>query len=359
MSTPLVTINLVVLNGKKYIRHCLEAVQKQTYQNLEVNIFDNGSTDGTKEIVRAWKRGFQVETPFPLTPINLIESTKNLGTWPGQEKAVESSRGKYIVALSVDVLMHPSAIEKAVEVLEKDEKIGALQAKIYQYDISQTNQSSTFLEIQGRTFPKVIDTIGFQIFRSRRITNLGHGEEDRGQYDQGKEIFAVEGAAPIFRKSAFEELRVLGEIADREMFWYGDDLDIGWRMRLFGWKQVYGPKVIMCHDRSTTKGMSRGWKDYLLRIKDRKNIPIFKKRLDWRNKRLARIKNDYCQNILKDFFHIAWREIRELGYIIFFEPAVLLEIPKLIKLLPRALKKRRIVLARAQLVPKEMAGWFK
>ncbi|OGN12473.1 MAG: hypothetical protein A3C71_01735 [Candidatus Yanofskybacteria bacterium RIFCSPHIGHO2_02_FULL_43_15c] len=351
MSTPLVTINLVVLNGKKYVRHCLKAVQEQTYRNLEINIFDNGSTDGTKEIVHR---------EFP--QFNLIESTKNLGTWPGQEKAIESSRGKYIVALSVDVLMHPTAIEKAVEILEKDEKIGALQAKIYQYNISEFNQGSTrhFLQkVPGRTFPKIIDTLGFQIFRSRRITNLGHGEEDHGQHDQEKEIFAVEGAAPIFRKSALEELRVLGEIADREMFWYGDDLDIGWRMHLFGWKQIYSPEVVMCHDRSTTKGMSRGWRDYLKRINDRKKIPIFKKRLDWRNKRLARIKNDYCQNMFSDFLPIGWREIRELGYIILFEPTVLLEIPKLIKLLPRTLKKRRAILARAQVGPKEMARWFK
>src|SRR3989344_2993828 len=274
MSTPLVTINLVVLNGKKYVRHCLKAVQEQTYRNLEINIFDNSSTDGTKEIVRE---------EFP--QFNLIESTKNLGTWPGQEKAIESSRGKYIVALSVDVLMHPTAIEKAVEILEKDEKIGALQAKIYQYNISEFNQGSTrhFLQkVPGRTFPKIIDTLGFQIFRSRRITNLGHGEEDHGQHDQEKEIFAVEGAAPIF-----------------------------------------------------------------------------KKRLDWRNKRLARIKNDYCQNMFSDFLPIGWREIRELGYIILFEPTVLLEIPKLIKLLPRTLKKRRAILARAQVGPKEMARWFK
>ena len=103
---PLVTINLVVLNGAKYIRHCLEAVKKQTYPDLEVNIFDNGSTAITKEFVRQ---------EFP--QFNLIESSKNLGTWPGQEKAMESSHGKYIVALSVDVLMEPSAVYKAINIL--------------------------------------------------------------------------------------------------------------------------------------------------------------------------------------------------------------------------------------------------
>ncbi|MDP3731037.1 MAG: glycosyltransferase [bacterium] len=337
MPNPLVTINLVVLNGAKYIRHCLEAVKKQTYPDLEVNIFDNGSTDRTKEIVRQ---------EFP--QFNLIESSKNLGTWPGQEKAMESSHGKYIVALSVDVLMEPTAVEKAIDILEKDEKIGALEAKILQYHMEGGQVVKTNL----------IDTIGFQIFRSRRVINLGHGEKDRGQYDQEREIFAVEGAAPILRKSALEEMRVLGEIADREMFWYGDDLDLAWRMRLFGWKQIYSPKVVMHHDRSTTKGVSRKWQDYFLRVGDRKKIPTLKKRLDWRNKRLARIKNDYWQNVFRNFFAIAWREIQELGYVTLFEPAVLLEIPKLIRLLPRTLKKRRIIMARAKAGPKEMSKWF-
>ncbi|TSC75048.1 MAG: Glycosyl transferase, family 2 [Parcubacteria group bacterium Gr01-1014_44] len=349
MSTPLVTINLVVLNGKKYVRHCLKAVQEQTYQNLEVNVFDNGSTDGTKEIIQNWK--LEIGN-WKL--INFIESKINLGTWPGQEKAMESSRGKYIVALSVDVLMEPTAIEKAVVVLEKDESIGALEAKILQYTIEAKPQ----FEEGEIVKTNLIDTIGFQIFRSRRITNLGHGEEDRGQYNQEKEIFAVEGAAPVLRKSALEEMRVLGEIADREMFWYGDDLDLAWRMRLFGWKQVYSPEVVMYHDRSTTKGVSRGWKDYLFRVGDRKKIPTLKKRLDWRNKRLARIKNDHWQNALKDLWPIAWRELRELGYIALFEPAVLLEIPKLIRLLPRTLKKRKVIMARAKVGPKEMSKWF-
>ena len=156
------------------------------------------------------------------------------------------------------------------------------------------------------------------------------------------------------RKQRHTGKRVFDRLKEK----YGDDLDIGWRMRLFGWKQVYSPEVVMSHDRSTTKGLSERWVDYFLRIKDRKKIPIFKKRLDWRNKRLARIKNDYGQNMLKDFFPMLWREISELGYITIFEPAVLLEIPKLIRLLPRTLKKRRVILARAQMGPKEMAHWF-
>ena len=370
MSSSLVAINLVVLNGEKYLQHCLDTLKNQTYNNLEVNIFDNGSTDQTKDIIRKWQ---MANGKWQM--INFIENKINLGMWGGQEKALEYSNGKYVVALSVDVLMAPDAIEKAVEVLEGDSQIGALQAKILQYDSKYPALSPR----PGEPVPSVppqagpppllgsraeyllsnlVDTVGFQIERSRRITNIGHGEEDKGQYDKEKEIFGVEGAAPIFRKEALLDSRVAGEIVDHDMFWYGDDIDLVWRMRLFGWKQIYSPKVIMYHDRSTTKGKSREWKDYLKRISERKNISSLKKRLDWRNKRLARLKNDYWQNVLRDLPWILKREVQELGYIILLEPSVLLEIPKFLKLVPKMLKKRKEIMKKAKISPAEMQKWF-
>lgn len=335
MSNPLVTINLVVFNGQKYIRSCLNSLKNQIYPFLEVNVFDNGSTDGTKEIIESEIENF-----------SFIKNETNLGTWGGQEEALKYSTGKYIIALSVDVILDPRAIEEAVKVMEKDETIGALQGKIYQYQPSQPLTRS------------IIDTVGFQIERSRRIINIGHGEKDRGQYDEEQEIFGVEGAAPVFRRAALEDCRINGRLVDEDMFWYGDDLDLAWRMHLFGWKQIYHPRVIMHHDRSTTKGLSRHWSDYFRRIKDRRKIPAFKRGLDWRNKRLARLKNDFGANVIHDLFCIAKRELAELCYILVFEPVVLPEVVKFIKLIPKTLKKRKKILAKARLGPRQMQPWF-
>ncbi|MBI2676998.1 MAG: glycosyltransferase family 2 protein [Candidatus Yanofskybacteria bacterium] len=349
MSSPLVTINLVVLNGEKYIQYCLDAVKNQTYSNLEINIFDNGSTDKTKEIIREWQ---MANGKWQMT--NFIENKINYGMWGGQEKALDYSYGKYIIALSVDVLFAPDTVEKSVVVMEKDERIGALQAKIYQYDINKLQTQTFRPELQE----KIIDTVGFGIFRSRKIINLGHGELDNGQYDKEMEVFGVEGAAPIFRREALEDSVITGEIVDHDMFWYGDDIDLVWRMRLFGWKQIYSPPVIMYHDRSTTKGVSKSWLDYFKRTGERKKIPALKKRLDWRNKRLARLKNDYWINVLQNLPRILRREIQELGYAVLFEPSVLLEIPKLISLTPKMFKKRKEIMLKAEVGPEQMAKWF-
>jgi len=351
MLNPLVSINLVVLNGEKYIRHCLDSVMKQTFRDFELNILDNGSTDRTKEIIRTEIENWKLK----IGNFSFVENETNLGMWEGQEKLLKSSRGKYVIFLSVDVILDPDFVKNAVEVMEKDEKIGALQAKIYQWHLSEKKEIQ---DLRCPEFTNLIDTVGFKIERSRRLTNIGHGIEDEGQFEREIEVFGVEGAVPVFRKSSLEDCRILGEIADHDMFWYSEDLDVAWRMRMLGWKEIYAPDVIAYHDRSTTKSIRKNWLDSFRRIKIRQQIPIRKRRLDWRNYRLAIIKNDFASNFLRDLPYIVFREIMVLGYAILFEPRIFLEIPNLLKLIPRTLKKRKEVMKRTRVTPKEIHKWF-
>ena len=221
----IVSINIVVRNGGKYIRHCLDAILAQTYPHefVELNILDNGSLDNTVGIIENFK--FKIlNSKFP--KFNFIKSKLNLGMWPGQEELLKHSSGKYILTMAVDVLLDKDFLANAVKRMETDGNIGALEAKIYRYEISNN-------KIQ---ISKTIDTCGFKIFKSRRVINIGHGQEDNGQFNKYKEIFGVEGAAPFFRREALEDIRIKGELIDKDFFWYGDDLDLAWRMRRFGWK---------------------------------------------------------------------------------------------------------------------------
>ena len=351
MSRPLVTINLVILNGEKYIRRCLDSVLAQTYPHelIEFNILDNDSTDNTKEMIDGFK--FQVSS---FKVFNFVESKVNLGMWPGQEKLLKDSAGKYVVVLAVDVILDENFLHNAVRAMEKDDKIGALQPKIYSYNLRDLETVNYKLET------RVIDTCGFEIFKSRRIINIGNGEKDEGQFGQEKEIFAVEGAVPVFQKDALEGSRVTGEIIDPDYFWYSDDLDIAWRMRVFGWKQLFAPDVIAWHDRQTSKSKAVGgwWWSHLPRVKERQQIPIKKRGLEWRNTRFTVIKNDYTINILKDLPQILWREIMVLGYTILFEPGVFFQVPIFFKLLPKMLRKRRAVMKRRVSSPEEMRRWL-
>lgn len=347
----IISINLVVLNGEKYIRHCLDSILSQNYPRhlIEFNILDNGSTDNTKEIIMNYEI-WNLKHKF--AGFILRESKTNLGMWGGQEELLKYSGGEYIISVAVDVILDKSFIENAVEALDKNAEIGAIQPKVYRYDLRDDEPKLT----------NIIDTCGFKIFRSRRIINLGHGEEDMGQFNylSGKEIFGVEGAIPIFRKKALESIKITlpegySEIADHDIFWYADDLDIAWHLRLAGWKEIFEPKIIAWHDRQTTKRLRKGIGDF---IKIRKEIPLKKRQLEWRNIHLTILKNDYIINLLRNVVFFIPREIGMLIYLFLFEPAVLKIVPNFFRLLPRTLAKRKIILKNSAIKPNQINKWF-
>lgn len=349
MSTKKVTINLVVLNGERYVRHCLDGILAQSYPHelIEFNVLDNGSTDGTGEALGGYEPAFRAGN---FAKFNIVPSSKNLGMWPGQEELLKYSGGEYVLAMAVDVILDRDFIKNAVGVMESDGRIGGLEAKIYKYDLSANGTAEK---------TKIIDTCGFKIFRSRRVVNIGHGEEDRGQYDDLGEIFGVEGAAPFFRREAIEDIKIEGRFVDHDYFWYGDDLDIAWRMNIFGWKQVFAPSVIAWHDRQTTKNVKKHWWDYLLRVSLRHRIPIKKRRLDWRNNRFTFVKNDYIINILRDLPRVLVREVQVLGYSLMFEPKIFLEFPNFLKLLPKMLRRRKEIMKKARTSPENIRKFFR
>ncbi|MEK7123998.1 MAG: glycosyltransferase family 2 protein [Patescibacteria group bacterium] len=347
---PLVSVNLVVRNGEKYVRGCLSAVLNQTYGNLELTVFDNNSTDGTKEIVRK---------EFPR--FRLIENNVNYNFGTGQNRCAGLTKGEYILGLCVDVFLDKDFIKNAVAVMEADKKIGALQAKIYKMacDLEATPPSR---KNECRK-TNIIDTAGFEIYRSRRIVNRGHGEEDKGQFNKSEEIFSYEGACPFFRRAALEDAAVPSSAADghkefhdEDFWWYADDIDLGWRLRLFGWKSFFAPDVIAYHDRSTTKRLSKGYRDF---VKMRRELPALKKRLDWQNTQLTLLKNDICANVLKDFFPFFRRQFSLFVYFLIFEQSTLPAIPKILLMLPRMLKKRRYIIKYKRASAEEMERWFR
>jgi len=350
MAQPLVTINIAVRNGEKYIPWCLDSVLKQSYphEKIELNILDNNSTDNTKEIINNLKTGNE---DLSITKFSLFEKEENLGMWPGQEWLLEKSNGKYIIALSVDVLLDSNFIKNAIEIIEADNKIGALQAKIYRAEPITMGGN---LKLKKTN---TIDTLGFEIYKSRRSVNIAHGEKDEGQYSKSTEIFGVEGAVPLFRHEALKNIKIDGYIIDPDFFWYGDDLDLAWRMNVFGWKQIYAPNVIAWHDRQTTKTLAGGKLKNFIKI--RKTIPQFKRRLDYRNWFFAVIKNDYLSNFLHDLPRILKRQIMLWSYFLIFEPWMFLEMPHIVKGIPKMLKRRREVIKKAKITPKDIRKWFK
>lgn len=338
---PLVSVQIVVRNGQRFIRHCLDAVRTQTYPNIEVVVLDNNSDDATVDIVAS---------EYP--EYRLIRGDNNLGMWPGQEMLLDHTDGPYVLALSVDVILDPRFIANAAAACERDATIAAVQGKIYQYTLRQLETDNLKLTTS------VIDTCGFGMTRSRKVLNIGHGQPDGPRFSSAHDIFGAEGAAPFFRRSALEDCRVEGKLIDADYFWYGDDLDLAWRMTLFGYRQVFIPSAVAWHDRSTTKGAANTLTGHVKRIQIRHAIPLHKRRLDWSNVRFTIIKNDYILNLLRDAPRILTREAAIFLYALALEPGMLMEAVRFFSLLPRMLKRRRVIMRRAVASPAAMHQWF-
>ena len=120
MISPLVSIHLIVKDGKNYLRQCLKAALNQDFNDYEILVFDNNSQDKTCEIV---EKEFLLPSEAsgeggPKT--KLIKFDKNYGLGGGFNKSLRYSNSKYVVLLCVDVILSPNFLSEAVKILESD-----------------------------------------------------------------------------------------------------------------------------------------------------------------------------------------------------------------------------------------------
>ena len=332
----LVSINILTYNSEKYIKDCLKSVFNQTYKNLEVLVIDNNSKDKTREILREIKGNQRV-----------ILNEKNLGYTGGNNIGIRNSKGEYVILLNPDVVLDKDFVKEIVKSFEKNPKIGAIQAKIYQLN-------------QGKK-TKIIDTIGLSIFKTGRIIDTGQGLKDSstslGTSSKLKEVFAVNGNAPAYRRIALNDVRLKDQYLDQDFFCYAEDVDLSWRLRWRDWLLVFAPKAIVWHDRTSAKTSEGGWK---LFRQVRKSQSFWIRKMGYRNQWLLFIKNQSLFNALKFLYWFTLRQVKLFLYLLFFEPKVIFSsIPEIIFLLPKMLKKRRIIIKNRKISNKEMGKWFK
>ena len=202
------------------------------------------------------------------------------------------------------------------------------------------------------------------------MINRGQGERDEGQYNKTEEIFGVDGAAPLYRRTALENIKLpirikfaynshqnshAYEYFDEDFFCYKEDVDLAWRLQLYGWKSVYEPRAIAYHLRGAGE---RAVKNYISVALARRKISQFAKFYSFKNDRLMRIKNELPSLFFRHFFSILIKEIGAWLYVLFLEHYTWNSIKALIKEAPNAWRKRKIIMARKRTGAKEMRKWF-
>jgi len=329
---PLVSINLLTYNARPYIKDCLNSVLRQTHPHIEILVIDNASFDGTVNYLK------QVGSLAP--NLRVIFNQQNLGFAAGHNQGIEESQGEFILCLNQDVVLDKDFVKRAIEILEKYGQVAAVQGKLLRMPL----------------FSKIIDTTGLVMLKNRRIIARGQGQIDRGQFEKIEEIFGADGAVPIYRRKALVDVKIKKEYFDEDFFCYKEDVDLAWRMQLYGWKTIYQPTAIAWHWRGSGDSATRTpWGI----IKERRKINQFSKYLSFKNQRLMQLKNDQGWLLLK---HLPWflsKEIASWFYVLFFERYTWRAIKDLFKQMPRAWQKRKIVMAKKRVGLKEMGRWFR
>lgn len=331
---PKVTVIIIHFNTPDYLKSCLDSLLKQTHKNMEIIFIDNNPPDHTGTEI--------VEKHYP--QIKLIKNPENTGYSGAAEQGLGLAKdSKYLFITNPDIIFEPDYFEKAIAKMEKSPKLAALTGKVKKYDFKNRRETNN------------IDTVGLFSFPNRRIIDDGQGLPDDGRFDQEKEVFGISGACPLYRVEALESIRINGECYDKEFFMYKEDVDVAWRMQLFGWKALYYPEIVAWHGRGT--GVLKRFTHWQV-LKNRSKLSRFQKFYSFRNQRLMQLKNEQWGNALRHPFGIIAKEFLIFFYVLLRAPYLFKAYWHILKMAPSALRKRREIMKKKKVTAVGMEKWF-
>lgn len=218
-----VAVIILNWNGEKLLREFLPSVVKNTNSDLgRVVVVDNHSTDGS------W---ICLEQEFPDVERVLFED--NFGFAGGYNRAIEMIEAEYVVLLNSDVEVAPGWLEPLVAVLDRDERVAAVQPKILAY------RDKKKFEYAGAA-GGYIDYLGFPFCRGRVMDTT---EQDDGQYDDEVDVFWATGASLCIRRDVY---RATGGL-DEAFFAHMEEIDLCWRLKNGGYTLKVVPSSVVYH----------------------------------------------------------------------------------------------------------------
>jgi len=298
---PTVSVCIVTYNSVREIGDCLQAVRRQSFPLASVVVIDNASTDGTRDALARFG-----------DEIRIILNERNNGFAGGQNQAIAASApSDYVLVLNPDVSLNPDYVAEIVAAMERDPRIGSATGMLVRADR-----------------PEIMDSAGLTLRPDRNAVDLAAGEPV-ADWTSPREIFGVSGAAAMYRRAMIEDVSDNGQFFDEDFFAYKEDVDVAWRARHLGWKAVYVPSARAVH--------RRGWKPG-----GRWSMPLFVRRHSYQNRFFLLIKNEPAgPHLFLLIPRLLFVEAAKLGYILLREPGLLACWPRMVKLLPAMLGKRR------------------
>jgi GT2 family glycosyltransferase len=224
VTSPLISVVIVCWNSGNHLPRCLESLSRQTFQDFETIIVDNGSQDDSVD---------HLEERYPNIKMRVERLAKNLGFTAGNNIGARLAQGQWLVLLNADAFPEPAWL---AELLKASEENPAF-----------TSFSSRQLQAGH---PEILDGAGdvYHVSGMAWRIDLGYPSESYGL--EPAEIFSPCGAAAMYLREAF---LALGGF-DEDFFSYFEDVDLGFRLQLCGHRCLYVPQAVVHHVGSASFG---------------------------------------------------------------------------------------------------------
>lgn len=213
------TIIIPNYNGLKFMEPCFKSLEKQTVKDFKVLVVDNGSTDGSVE----WLKEHRIPSVF------LAENTGFTGA---VNVGIRAADTPYVLLLNNDTTVDPRFVEVMEWAVAKSEKIFSVSSKMIQmYHPELMDDAGDMYSVLGWAFQR------------------GVGRSSK-KYNRPCRVFTACAAAAIYRRKVFEEIGLFDDMH----FAYLEDIDVGYRAKLYGYDNIYCPEAVVYHVGSATSG---------------------------------------------------------------------------------------------------------
>ncbi len=212
------TIVIPNYNGMQYIEDCLRSLEGEA---AHVIVVDNGSVDGSRELV---------QEKFPEIELKCFE--RNYGFCKAVNAGIESSKTTYVILLNNDTKIQPGFVEALEHSMDRNPRAfsGAAQ-------------------IRNLYRTELIDDAGDYYCALGWAFALGKDKPVQA-YQGERHIFSACGGAAILRRSMLDKTGGL----DENHFAYLEDVDLGYRARIYGYVNLYIPQAVVYHAGSGVSG---------------------------------------------------------------------------------------------------------
>lgn len=242
-----VSIVIPNYNGSDYLKGCLDSLQNQTMTDFDVCVVDDASTEGSiSDLVYSYPR------------TRLVERSVNGGFAAAVNDGIKATRSPYIILLNNDTTVASDFVEKLFKAIDPRPSCFSVQAKL----VNMYNQ--TLIDDAGDFYC----TLGWAFARGK-----GRSVAD---FIFRSNVFAACAGAAIYRREGFELFGLFDELH----FCYLEDIDIGYRAKLYGFYNFYEPIAICYHAGSATSGSQHN--EFKVRLSARNSIYLaYKNQLPW------------------------------------------------------------------------------